>query len=177
DMQGDEWNTTALGTKKRELAGVLVRRLKQRFAPGGVLHYGQGKWYPGESLPRWALGCWWRGDGEPIWRDDRLIADETIDYAHRDVYAKRFIDALADRLGVDAAHVIPAHEDVWYYLWKERRLPTNVDPLKSELKDAEDRLRLARVFEQGLGSVVGYVLPVLRKSTGQWASGRWFLRA
>jgi len=177
DMEGAEWNTTALGTNKRERAGILLRRLKERFAPGALLHYGQGKWYPGESLPRWALGCWWRRDGEPIWRDDRLIADETIDHGHRDDHAKRFIDALADRLGVDAAHVIPAYEDVWYYLWKERRLPSNVDPLKSELKDSEQRLRLARVFEQGLGSVVGRVLPLRREETGEWTSGRWFLRS
>jgi uncharacterized protein (DUF2126 family) len=177
DMEGDEWNITALGTRKRELAGELLCRLKQRFAPGALLHYGQGKWYPGESLPRWALSCWWRGDGEPIWRDDRLIADETIDHGHRDADAKRFVDALAERLGVDAAHGIPAYEDTWYYLWKERRLPSNVDPLKSELKDAEERGRLARVFEQGLGRVVGRVLPLQRQRTGEWASGRWFLRA
>jgi len=176
DMEGDEWNTTALGTKKRELAGVLLRRLKQRFGAGGLLHFGQGKWYPGESLPRWALGCWWRRDGEPIWRDDRLIADETIDLGHHDAEAKRFVDALSERLQVNNSHVMPAYEDVWYYLWKERRLPSNVDPLLSELKNVEERTRLARLFEQGLGSVVGYVLP-LRRDKAQWRSGSWFLRA
>ena len=182
DMEGDEWNTTALGTRKRELAGALLRRLKQRFAAGGLLHYGQGKWYPGESLPRWALGCWWRPDGEAIWHDDRLIADETVDHGHRDAEAKRFITALAERLDVDGECILPAYEDVWYYLWKERRLPTNVDPLKSRLKDQEERTRLARVFEQGLGSTVGYVLPLRRHASGsggstQWISGRWFLRS
>jgi uncharacterized protein (DUF2126 family)/transglutaminase-like putative cysteine protease len=180
DMQGDEWNTAALGATKRERAGVLLRRLKQRFAPGGLLHHGQGKWYPGESLPRWALGCWWRCDGEAIWHDDRLIADEAIDYGHRDRDARSFIDALAGALGVDSGCVLPAYEDVWYYLWKERRLPANVDPLKSELKDAEERTRLARVFEQGLGSTVGYVLPLRRHtvpgSSTQWVTGQWFLR-
>jgi uncharacterized protein (DUF2126 family)/transglutaminase-like putative cysteine protease len=181
DMQGDEWNTTALGATKRERAGVLLRRLKQRFAPGGLLHYGFGKWYPGESLPRWALGCWWRRDGEAIWHDDRLIADETLDHGHSDSDARRYIDALARMLDVDGACVLPAHEDAWYYLWKERRLPTNVDPLKSELKDAEERARLARVFEQGLGSSVGYVLPLRRHtvpgSSAQWVTGQWFLRS
>jgi len=180
DMEGEEWNTAALGATKRARAGVLLRRLKDRFAPGGLLHYGQGKWYPGESLPRWALGCWWRRDGEPIWHDDRLIADETIDHGHRDREARRFIDALAGVLGVDAGGVLPAHEDVWYYLWKERRLPTNVDPLKSELKDPEERARLARIFEHGLASAVGYVLPIRRHtvpgSSAQWVTSRWFLR-
>jgi uncharacterized protein (DUF2126 family)/transglutaminase-like putative cysteine protease len=179
DMEGDEWNTTALGTNKRERAGALLRRLKERCAPGALLHYGQGKWYPGESLPRWALGCWWRRDGDPIWRDDRLIADETIDHGHGEPDARRFIAALAERLRVDAAHVVPAYEDVWYYLWKERRLPTNVDPLKSELTNVEERTRLARIFEQGLGSVVGYVLPLQREHSAfgaPWVSGRWFIR-
>jgi len=180
DMEGDEWNTAALGATKRERASVLLRRLKQRFAPGGLLHYGQGKWYPGESLPRWAFGCWWRRDGEAIWQDDRLLADETIDHGHGERDARRFIDALSGVLGVDSGCVLPAHEDVWYYLWKERRLPTNVDPLKSELKDPEERARLARLFEQGLGSAVGYVLPLRRHavpgSSVQWVTGHWFLR-
>src|SRR5215510_14038753 len=188
DMDGAEWTMTALGPTKRELAGALIKRLKRQFAPGGLLHYGQGKWYPGESLPRWALGCWWRRDGEPIWNDDSLIADETIDYGQGEEDARRFIVALADALAVDPGHVIPAFEDVWHYLWKERRLPANVDPLRSRLRDAEERARLSRIFEQGLDRIVGYVLPLARRGGGfprssgraaelAWASGRWFFRS
>src|SRR5438034_9926696 len=111
DMDGVEWNFTALGSAKRRLAGTLIRRLKQRFAPGGLLHFGQGKWYPGEPLPRWALGCWWRRDGVPIWEDDRLVADETVDYGHGDAAARCFILALAGALALDGTHVMPAYED------------------------------------------------------------------
>ena len=181
DMDGAEWNVEALGPKKRALAGDLLKRLLTRFAPGGLLHHGQGKWYPGESLPRWAFGCWWRRDDVPIWTNPCLIADETIDYGHGDAEARRFIERLVDVLGVDAGHIVPAYEDAWYYLWKERRLPVNVDPLQSQLKDEEERARLARVFERGLNAVVGYALPLQRRQLPrgdrQWASGRWFMRA
>ena len=77
DMEGAEWKTAALGPHKRRLAGDLLTRLKHRFAPGGLLHMGQGKWYPGEPLPRWALRCYWRLDGEPMWHDESLFADPT----------------------------------------------------------------------------------------------------
>src|SRR5262245_30302970 len=112
-MDGGEWNVEAPGTQKRSRAALLALRLRQQVAPGSLLHVGQGKWYPGESLPRWALGCWWRRDGVPLWNDDRLIADDEADYGHEDSHAKRFITALAQTLAVDEAYVIPAYEDAW----------------------------------------------------------------
>ena len=178
DMDGDEWNMLAQGPVKRARAGDLIKRLRQRFAPGALLHYGVGKWYPGESLPRWALTCAWRRDGEPLWRDDQWIADEGQDLGHDPGAAQKFIHRLAERLGVSTRHVMPGHEDAWYYLWRERRLPANIDPLDSKLKDPEERARLARVFERGLDHIVGYALP-LRAITGgsaRWMTGPWFLR-
>jgi uncharacterized protein (DUF2126 family)/transglutaminase-like putative cysteine protease len=178
DMEGAEWNVTAHGPAKRKLAGVLLRRLRDRFAPGGLLHYGQGKWYPGESLPRWALSCYWRKDGECIWRDEALVADETVDYGHGAAQARSLVTALAERLGVDPALALPGYEDVWYHLWKERRLPVNVDPLQNKLADPDERLRLAKIFEQSLDKVVGYALPLERRrfSPARWVSGCWFFR-
>ncbi len=175
DHDGAEWSIAAVGPTKRQLAGTLIKRLRRAFAPGGLLFYGQGKWYPGESLPRWALGCYWRKDGEPMWRDEALIADESKNYGHGQAEARRLADKLIDCLGVENRWLLPAYEDAWYYLWKERRLPSNVDPLKSNLKEKEDRDRLGRIFQQGLGKVIGYVLPLERAGSG-WASGPWFLR-
>jgi uncharacterized protein (DUF2126 family)/transglutaminase-like putative cysteine protease len=180
DMDAPEWNVAALGPTKRERAGELVRRLKKHFAHGSVLHSGQGKWYPGESLPRWALGCWWRRDGVPVWNEECLLADDTRSYGHTADHAHRFITSLANRLEVDPGFAVPAYEDTWYYLWRERRLPVNVDPLNSHVSDEETRARLARVFEQGLDRVAGYALPLRRQWTSNpgwhWESGRWFLR-
>jgi uncharacterized protein (DUF2126 family)/transglutaminase-like putative cysteine protease len=180
NMDGAEWNFTAVGPEKLKLSGELIRRLKNKFAPGGLLHYGQGKWYPGESLPRWAFGCYWRKDGFPIWENDGLIADEQTKYGHTSEHSARFIAALAARLRADPRWIMPGFEDPFYYLWKERRLPSNVDPLKTNLKDEEERARLARILEQGLDSVVGHALPVQRSWNNHfpaWASGPWFLRS
>ena len=179
DMDGDEWNTAAMGPTKRLLAGQLVKRLREKFSTGGFLHYGQGKWYPGEPLPRWALGCWWRKDGEPIWHDVSLIADETKDYGHGENEARKFAQHLSGLLDVDPALLLPAYEDVYYYLWREKRLPGNVDPLSSNLKDPLERERLARIFHDGLGKTVGFALPlqaVVKEGKIEWRSGRWFLR-
>jgi transglutaminase-like putative cysteine protease len=180
DPDGAEWNTTALGPKKRALADDLLKRLKKIYAPGGFLHYGQGKWYPGEPLPRWAFGCYWRQDGRPIWEREDLVADERTQYGHTAQVAEQFITVLAARLGVDAKWILPGHEDPFYHLWKERRLPVNVDPHQSDLTDDLERARLAKILDQGLGSVVGHVLPLQRSASTKvpgWVSGPWFLRA
>jgi uncharacterized protein (DUF2126 family)/transglutaminase-like putative cysteine protease len=181
DMDGKEWNTAAIGPMKYQRATTLIRRLRERFAPGGFLHHGMGKWYPGESLPRWALGLYWRKDGEPVWRDTSLQADENAPGKLTSYDARVFILGLAERLEVNPAHVLPGYEDAWFYLWKERRLPVNVDPFENNLDNAEDRARLARVFEQGLDDVVGYALPLKREyytdADCEWKSGAWFFRA
>ena len=180
DMEGPEWNITADSPQKRSLAGALLQRLSNCYGKGALLHFGQGKWYPGESLPRWALGCYWRKDGEPIWRKPELIASDPTDHRANAATALAFINNLAERLQVRSDDVVPGYEDAWYYLWKERRLPVNVDPLKSNLENEEDRKRLARIFEVGLGHVVGYALPIRPiysdGVTTRWESGRWFLR-
>ncbi|HEV7984651.1 MAG TPA: transglutaminase family protein [Steroidobacteraceae bacterium] len=178
DPDGAEWNTAALGPDKRRLAADLFHRLRAHYAPQGLSHFGQGRWYPGEPLPRWSLNCFWRRDGEPIWTAPQLIAEEGRDGGATAEIAQRFLAGVAERLGVHPRHVFPAFEDVVYYLWRERRLPINVDPFDSKLEDPQERARLARLFAQGLERVAGHVLPLARDAGGQhWRSGPWFLRA
>ena len=171
DMEGEEWNVAAVGPTKERLAAALIQRLRERLAPGGLVTYGQGKWYPGESLPRWVYSLYWRRDGQPLWR---LPAPTSAAPATEEL-AARFARRLAERLGVDPACALPAYEDPFHYLLKERRLPVNVDPLDNRLRDPEDRARLAQVFERGLGTPRGHVLP-LQRSEARWLSERWTFR-
>jgi uncharacterized protein (DUF2126 family)/transglutaminase-like putative cysteine protease len=181
NMDGEAWNFTALSPEKRKLAGELMRRLAKRFASGTLLHYGQGKWYPGEPLPRWALSCYWRKDGEPIWRDPSLLVDPPDDRRGNATIheAKRFAVALTVRLGVTAKFLVPAFEDTAYYLWREGRLPVNVDPRRAEIDDPLERARLSRLFDGALGEPVGFVLPLRRDRSGavaRWRTAPWHFR-
>ncbi len=180
DPDGPEWNFTATSPKKRALSDTLLKKLRARFAPASLVHYGQGKWYPGESLPRWAFGCYWRKDGAPIWQHDELIAQEGADYGHTTELSAKFLGVLSARLGADPQWILPGFEDPFYHVWKERQLPSNMDPHDKNLHDDEERARLARILEQGLNAVVGHVLPIQRAIGGpahSWISGPWFLRS
>jgi uncharacterized protein (DUF2126 family)/transglutaminase-like putative cysteine protease len=181
DFEAPEWNADAVGPTKRGLADQLIRRLRDRFAPDGLLHYGQGKWYPGETLPRWTFSLYWRVDGKPLWRDTDLIAAETQQTSARPEDAQALLAGIAENLGLEGDTIDSAYEDPGDWLLKEARLPDNVDPSNSELKDPEARARMARVFERGLDSPTGYVLPVQRwnaeaSSARRWVSEKWKTR-
>ncbi|WP_343593078.1 transglutaminase family protein [Paracidovorax wautersii] len=182
DRDAPEWNTDALGPTKRGYATELVHKLRAEYGHGGFLHFGQGKWYPGEQLPRWALSICWRADGQPAWNNPALFADERTPQHYTSEDARRFIHHLTGKLGLTGRHIQPGYEDTWYYLWRERRLPVNVDPFDARLDDELERARLRRVFAQKLDSVVGYVLPlepaegVPQLSGTAWKTGPWFFR-
>ena len=175
-----EWNTDALGPTKRGYATELVHKLRAEYGQGGFLHFGQGKWYPGEQLPRWALSIYWRADGQPIWHDPTLFADEREPHQYTQEDARVFMQTLTRRLGLSDQYVQPGYEDTWYYLWRERRLPVNVDPFDARLDDELERVRLRRVFSQKLDSVIGYALPIQAGDVSlggpRWSTGPWFFR-
>jgi uncharacterized protein (DUF2126 family)/transglutaminase-like putative cysteine protease len=180
DYQSPEWNTEAVGPTKRGLADDLTRRLRDAFAPNGFLHYGQGKWYPGESLPRWTFSIYWRKDGQPIWRDVNLIARERPPVWASPDQARLMCETIASKLEITDDYVIPAYEDPAEWILKESELAVNVTPGDSKLAEPEERARFARVFNQGLNVPSGFVLPVQRwnAQTRQrsWISQKWPLR-
>ncbi len=179
DFEAGEWNTDAVGPTKRTFADQLIRRLRDKFAPGGFLHYGQGKWYPGETLPRWTFSLYWRRDGKSVWSDADLIAVEGKDAKATKEQAQSLLQSIASNLGVATENVVPAFEDPAEWVLKEGNLPENVTPENSKLKDPEERNRMVRVFGRGLTEPSGYVLPVQRwqaKAAKGWVSEVWALR-
>jgi uncharacterized protein (DUF2126 family)/transglutaminase-like putative cysteine protease len=180
DFESEEWNIDAVGPTKRGLADKLIRRLRERFAPGGFLHHGQGKWYPGETLPRWTFSLYWRRDEKPIWSDASLIAQEGKASEVTPAQAENLLKTIATELGIEDSYVAPAFEDPAEWIVKEGNLPENVTPQNSKLEDPEERSRIARVFERGLTTPSGFVLPVQRwqaKAGGlKWRSEKWKTR-
>ena len=180
DYESAEWNTAAVGPTKREKADALIRRLQARFAPGGLLHYGQGKWYPGETLPRWTFSLYWRKDGRPLWSTPELLASETADVGAATGDAEKLLTQIATTLDVESEAIAAVYEDPGEWLLKEGKLPDNVDPANSKLEDPEERARMAHVFERGLTSPTGFVLPIQRwqaqASGRRWRTEKWRTR-
>jgi uncharacterized protein (DUF2126 family)/transglutaminase-like putative cysteine protease len=177
DFEAAEWNTDASGPTKPVIAAEMIDRLKARFGPGGMLHHGQGKWYPGEPLPRWALGLYWRRDGLPVWRGG---AAEPAGKAVGVSEALAFVRRLAARLGVDPAMALQAREDPLHFIKDEGDLPDDIELDDEEIDDADRRGTLRRAMEGGLSKVVGYVLPLRRPLAGAegdgWLSETWTFR-
>jgi uncharacterized protein (DUF2126 family)/transglutaminase-like putative cysteine protease len=179
DYQSAEWNTDALGPQKRIRADDLIRRLRDRFAQGGLLHYGQGKWYPGEPLPRWAFSLYWRRDGVPIWHDAALVARETTAHKPAPRDAQRFAEGIAERLGIMADYVQPAYEDPADRMIKQGLIPDNIDPADPKIDDPPERARILSLFDSQLSQPAGFVLPVQRWSAQAqpgWLSETWKTR-
>jgi len=179
DMESEQWNTAALGKDKRRLAGELLLSIKEHYGPDGLLHIGQGKWYPGEPLPRWALGLFWRTDGKPIWHNPKLFADESTPGAANTSLAEKFINTLAKKLRLDTRYILPAFEDKAFYLKRESELPANVELWDSKIVDPLEAVRIKRVFDKGLDKESGYVLPLSSTNVEDeitWLSCQWYFR-
>ena len=177
DMESAQWNTEALGDDKLSLAKTLLLKLRDHFAPNALLHYGQGKWYPGEEVPRWALGVFWRKDDQPMWQDPSLLARVDKDYGHNSGSAHKFTRRLTELLGLDEKFGQAAYEDGLHYLLQEQNLPENLDSRIAHAQDDLARRRLARVLEQGLNTPTGYVIPLEWDFYNQcWQSSEWDMR-
>jgi len=182
DMEGPEWNTASDSPAKRALAEDLAERLADRFAPGGLIQHGQGKWYPGEPLPRWQIAITWRRDGEPLWADRARLADPWVTGDCEPAAARRFAERLAAALGIAPDVIVDAYEDPINDIWSEARLPAG-DPAPATLEeddhaalaDPDARAELIRRLDERGGDTVGCVLPIHRHGD-RWRTTRWHLR-
>lgn len=178
DMEAKEWNTAADGPQKRKRGADLIKRLRSRFAPNGYIHKGQGKWYPGEPLPRWQYSAYWRNDGGTLWKNEALLdlEDQGSEYTVEDAY--RLALELTKFLNIPKEHVHPAVEDAFYFLWEENKVPANIDPYKANLNDSLERKKLAELLTKGLGNPVGYVIPMeWNHWNNRWLSCQWRFRS
>jgi uncharacterized protein (DUF2126 family)/transglutaminase-like putative cysteine protease len=185
----EEWTTAADGPHKRERASDLAARLKAVWAPQGLIHRGQGRWYPGEPLPRWQIGLYWRTDGLPLWTDGALLADpwksdgEPALPTDEDA-AHRVLAGVAESLRLPLSQVRPAYEDPLSRLAATVRLPEG-DPVEpgddlapeTGRDTAAGRAALLARLDESTTSPAAFVLPLHRRDDDLgWASADWRLR-
>jgi len=174
DMESPEWNTDADGPHKRKLADDLTKRLLAKTAIGGMLHHAQGKWYPGEPLPRWEIQLYWRKDGKKIWYNQKLLSCFAPNPIVPEGSDLLFLQTLTKYLNVDDQHIIPTYEDAFYMLWEEGNIPVDIDLTKEDSEDLV-RQKLAEILKQGTHKAVGHLLP-LNKSGEHWFTSEWEFR-
>jgi uncharacterized protein (DUF2126 family)/transglutaminase-like putative cysteine protease len=197
DRDGAEWHVAADGPGKRRLSQALLDRLGAHFGPGGVVSHGQGKWYPGEPLPRWSMTRWWRDDGVPLWRDPTLLAhpaivgtggapapapapDATPEPEPEPAVAstaRAVAEALVHALGVGVGNLIPAYEDPLHHLWREGMLPVGIETIADELDDPARRDEARRIVDRTITQPTGWALPLAWDwARHGWRSSTWELR-
>jgi uncharacterized protein (DUF2126 family)/transglutaminase-like putative cysteine protease len=174
DMESPEWNTDADGPHKRELAKNLSARLYDTFAKGGILHQAQGKWYPGEPLPRWSIELCWRKDEKPIWRDRELFSLFSDNPEIPKDADKLFLKSLTKYLGITDTTIKPTFEDSFYFLWQEGKMPLDIDPTKED-GNMLVKNKLKEILKEGTSKAIGYVLP-LNNTMGDWYTCHWEFR-
>ena len=172
-----QWSTEADGPGKRTLAGALADALRQAYAENGIVHRGQGKWYPGEELPRWNIALQWRADKEPLWHDPALFADPW-DSSQAVADAPRRAAALAAEvtrlLGLPAEHLLPAYEDPFAAVAADAALPEGPPPAEDPRGRNGSRELLGRL-DRGLNAPTGHVLPLTTGEDG-WTTPAWRFR-
>ncbi|MCF2948925.1 transglutaminase family protein [Paraglaciecola aquimarina] len=176
DMESEQWSIAADGEDKRRLAHNLFMSMEDKFTENGFRHYGQGKWYPGEPLPRWQYAVYWRKDGVALWKDQSLLANinDKTDFTTED--AKRFTDAFAQKLKIPEDCVVTGFEDVLYHLWQEGNLPLETSPDAPELLDAMSRKTFLAKMEHGIEKPVGYIIPIQWGDNNCWNTSEWHFK-
>jgi uncharacterized protein (DUF2126 family) len=174
DREDNAWHYAALGGDKKALAKDLLHRLEARFATGALHMFTQGKWYPGEILPRWAMPCFWREDGVAVWKDAGLLADPDTNLGHTVQTAQSFLSALSEQLAIPRTYIHPAREDTPYYLWKDRRMPLSDEIMEADVYEKAERERLQGLIDGDLNAPVGYVMPLhYSHRRKRWISNAW----
>jgi uncharacterized protein (DUF2126 family)/transglutaminase-like putative cysteine protease len=175
DMTSPQWTIAADGPDKRERANALAAALASHFGEGGLIQRSQGKWYPGEPLPRWQIALIWRRDGEPLWGAPRLLADpfdeSQADPAATDK-AQAFAAAVTKQFGLPQSQCLPCFEDPMVALTAEIQKP---DGPRSDQEEVSDATTLATLDQDQ--PPVAWALPLIPAWWGEgWASPAWKMR-
>ena len=178
DMESAQWNTDADGTDKRKKAFDLADNLNADFAKGNALiHIGQGKWYPGEPLPRWQYGIYWRKDALPFVQNPKVYANPNKDNKYTFKQAEGLLKEITTKLKLPVYNIQPAYEDIYYYLWQEDKLPVNINPLNVNVNDTLERRTLSEILQAGMNNPIGFALPLeWNFDTDSWLSCAWEFR-
>lgn len=177
DGTAAQWSTAADGPDKRRLAGELAAALREAYAGNGVVHRGQGKWYPGEDLPRWNIALQWRADKEPLWNDPALFADPwDVAGAVADAPARAaaLAGAVTSLLGLPAEHLLAAYEDPFAVVAAEALRPDGPPPA-DDPRGSAVTYELLHGLDRDTGVASGHVLPLTTGEDG-WTAPTWRFR-